>query len=122
MTPLDVIKKVKEIKPSVLNDSALLSFLNTVESKIRLIINDEKEFEAIPIENIGTAELFLDKKFDDIYLYYLASQIDYFTNDIDSYNNSIILYNTALTSYTNFYMYRRDERPTYKYDYEGAFK
>lgn len=121
MTPLQIISKVKEIKPSVLDDSALLSFLNIVEAKIRLIVNDETEFEPLKYENIATDKLFLDEKFSDIYLYYLASQIDYFTNDIDAYNNSITLYNSAMEAYTNFYMYRREERPTYSYDYKGVF-
>ncbi len=121
MTPSEIINKVKSIKPSVLDDSALLSFLNTCEAKVRLIINNQTEFTPFEFENIGTDTLFLEEMFSDLYLYYLASQIDYFTNDIASYNNSITLYNKVLADYSNYIAYRRTTSPTYKYDYEGAF-
>ncbi len=122
MKPIEIFKTVNDIKPSILDNSALLSFLNTVEAKLRKIVHDEKIYTPIPYEEIETAELLLEEEHKEIYLYYLASQIDYFINDIDSYNNSVELYNKALETYTRKIQSRKEKTPIYKYDYEGAFK
>lgn len=122
MKPIEVFKVVNDIKPSILENSALLSFLNTVEAKLRKIVHDEITYIPIKYEEIETAELLLDEEHKEIYLYYLASQVDYFTNDIDAYNNSVALYNEALDAYTRKIQSRKEKTPTYQYDYEGAFR
>lgn len=123
MTPQDVIKRINNIKPSVIESSVLLSFLNTVEAKIRLIINNELEFTPYKFENIETDTLFLDDKFSEIYIFYLSAQVDLFSNNIASYNNFITLYNNALAEYYNYVQYRKAAASTtYQYDYEGAYK
>lgn len=123
MTPQDVIKRINNIKPSVIESSVLLSFLNTVEAKIRLIINNEAEFTPYKFENIETDILFLDDKFSEIYIFYLSAQVDLYSNNIASYNNFITLYNNALAEYYNYVQYRKQTASTtYQYDYEGAFK
>jgi len=123
MTPSDVIKRINNIKPSVIESSVLLSFINTVEAKIRLIINDEEDFEPYKFENIETDTLFLDDKFAEIYIFYLSAQVDLFSNNIASYNNFITLYNNALAEYYNYMQFRKTAASTtYQYDYEGAFK
>ncbi len=122
MKPIEIFKTVNDIKPSILENSALLSFLNTVESKLRKKVHNEKTYTPIKYDEIEIAELLLDEEHKEIYLYYLASQVDYFTNDIDSYNNSITLFNSALEDYTKEVASRKKETPTYRYDYEGAFK
>lgn len=122
MTPSDIINKVKSIKPSVLEDSALLSFINKIEAKLRLIVNDEDAFNPIEYEDISKAGLLLDEKHSDIYLYYVASQIDLFTNDIASYNNFTMLFNDAMKDYMNYYKARKQPSPARQYDYKGAFR
>lgn len=123
MTPQDVIKRINNIKPSVIESSVLLSFLNTVEAKIRLIINTEEDFEPYEFENIETDNLFLDDKFSEIYIFYLSAQVDLYSNNIASYNNFITLYNNALAEYYNYMQFRKQAASTtYQYDYEGAFK
>lgn len=122
MTPLDIIKQVNSIKPSVLENSALLSFINRVEAKLRLIVNDEESFKPIKYEDIDEAQLLLDEKDSEIYFYYVASQIDLFTNDIDSYNNFAMLYSNAMAEYMNYIKSRKQSTKQYRYDYKGAFK
>ena len=121
MTPSQIINQVKSIKPSVLEDSALLSFLNRIEAKLRLIVLNETDFVPLEFENINTDTLLLGQEYSEIYEYYLCSQIDLYTNDIASYNNYTAMYNKVLTDYMNRYKSKNGTAATYKYDYEGAF-
>ncbi len=122
MTPLELIDRVREFKPCILENTALLSFLSTIEAKIRLIINNETGFESLKYENIDTDELLLTEEFAEVYIYYVASQIDLFSSDIPSYNNFTMLHNNAMREYMNYLKARKQLSPERRYDYEGAFK
>lgn len=122
MTPSDIINSVLKIKPSVLDTSALLSFLNRVEAKLQLILNDQAEFVPFKFENIATDTLLLGQEHSEIYEYYLCSQIDFYSNDIASYNNSTVMYNTAMIDYANEIKSRKAATTSLKFNYEGAFK
>lgn len=122
MTPLELIDRVREFKPCILENTALLSFLSTIEAKIRLIINNETEFESLKYENIDTDELLLTEEFAEVYIYYVASQIDLFSSDIPSYNNFTMLHNNAMREYMNYLKARKQLSPARSYDYEGAFR
>lgn len=122
MTPLELIDRVREFKPCILENTALLSFLSTIEAKIRLIINNETGFESLKYENIDTDELLLTEEFAEVYIYYVASQIDLFSSDIPSYNNFTMLHNNAMREYMNYTKARKQLSPARRYDYEGAFK
>lgn len=122
MTPLELIDRVREFKPCILENTALLSFLSTIEAKIRLIINNETGFESLKYENIDTDELLLTEEFAEVYIYYVASQIDLFSSDIPSYNNFTMLHNNAMREYMNYLKARKQLSPARRYDYEGAFR
>lgn len=122
MTPSEMINSVLQIKPSVLDTSALLSFLNRVEAKLRKKILNETSFAPLLFENIGTDTLLLDQEDSEIYEYYLCSQIDLHSNDIASYNNYTMMYNNAMAEYENRYKSKNGTVANYRYDYEGAFK
>jgi hypothetical protein len=122
MTPSEVLNQIKEIKPCILDNTVLLSFLSKIEAKIRLTANNDEEFESLKYENINTDELLLGEEHSEIYLYYVASQIDLFTNDIASYNNFTQLYNNAMEEYLDYLKSREQETSKYKYDYKGAFE
>lgn len=122
MTPLELIDRVREFKPCILENTALLSFLSTIEAKIRLIINNETGFESLKYENIDTDELLLTEEFAEVYIYYVASQIDLFSSDIPSYNNFTMLHNNAMREYMNILKARKQLSPARRYDYEGAFR
>jgi len=122
MTPSEILTNVSKIKPSVLDTSALLSFLNRVEAKLRKNILNEAVFVPLEFENIETDTLLLDQENSDIYEYYVCSQIDLHSNDIASYNNYTMMFNNALTDYMNRHKSVNGTASTYKYNYEGAFK
>jgi hypothetical protein len=100
MTPLELIDRVREFKPCILENTALLSFLS----------------------NIDTDELLLTEEFSEVYEYYVASQIDLYSNDIPSYNNFSMLHNNAMKEYMNYMKTRKQPSPVRQYDYKGAFK
>lgn len=122
MTPLELIDRVREFKPCILENTALLSFLSKVEAKLRLIINNEEEFKSLKYEEIDEFELLLPEEFSEIYEYYVASQIDLYSNDIPSHNNFITLYNNAMREYMNYLKSRIHSSPVRQYDIKGAFK
>lgn len=122
MTPLELIDRVREFKPCILENTALLSFLSKIEAKLRLIVNNETEFESLKYENIDTDELLLPEEFSEIYEYYVAAHIDLYSNDIPSFNNFTMLHNNAMKEYMNYMKTRKQTSPVRQYDYKGAFK
>ena len=50
-----------------------------------------------------TTELLVPAPYDDIYIRWLESQIDYTNGEYGKYNNSIAMYNAAYTAYANYY-------------------
>jgi hypothetical protein len=47
--------------------------------------------------------LLVPPPYDDIYLRWLETQIDYANGEYGKYNNSITMYNTAYSAYANYY-------------------
>ena len=109
MTPSQILKKVNDIKPCVLDNKVLLSFISIVEAKLRLIINNDAEFTTLKYENIDTDKLTLSEEYSKVYLYYVSSQIDLYSN------------NNAMDEYMKYVKSRKQTTPKKQYNYKGAF-
>ena len=57
-------------------------------------------------------ELLVPAPYDEIYLFWLESKIDYWNGEVGKYNNSITMYNTAYSAYEKYY--NRTHKPIQK--------
>lgn len=115
MTVIEIIQKIDEIKPNTLSQEEKMRFLTTVDQTVKKQIIDNH----VGGESVGFApytdgtsldrELLVPSPFDDIYLYWVAAQIDYWNDEIEGYNNNMGMYTNAYNEFANDY--RRTHMP-----------
>lgn len=109
MTILEAINRIDAIKPNGYGQPDKIRWLSTLDGIIKREIIDTHEgadgvsFEGYTENTILTKELLVPAPYDEIYLRYLETQIDYANGEYGKYNNSMSMYNTAYTAYANYY-------------------
>lgn len=109
MTITEAIRKVDAMKPNSYTESEKVAWLSKLDGAIKKeIIDTHEDGENIVFdgynENTPTdTELLVKAPYDDIYLYWLESRIDYYNGEYGRYNNSVTTYNAAYATYERFY-------------------
>lgn len=119
MTILEAINKIDSLKPNSYSQPEKLGWLSNIENRIHTEILKthepvpEEAFvpfdESTPLDTVLTAP----SPYDELYIYWLAAQIDMWNRETASYNNSIIMFSNAYTDYANYY--NREHRPVVKH-------
>lgn len=109
MTILEAINKVDNTKPNSYTQPEKVNWLSTLDGIIKNEIIDTHEGgEAIAFNgydsdtDLGTV-LLVPAPYDDIYIRWLESRIDYANGEYGKYNNSASAYNTAFKAYSRYY-------------------
>lgn len=116
MTIMDAIYRIDAIKPNSYSQSEKIKWLSTLDGVVKKEIIDthdecEKKGDCVKHMEFGgynentelSTKLLIPAPYDDIYLRWLESQIDYANGEYGKYNNSIAMYNTAYVAFTNYY-------------------
>ena len=109
MTILEAINRIDAIKPNSYGQPDKIRWLSTLDGIIkREIIDTHEGAEGVSFngytENTNlTTEMLVPAPYDEIYLRYLETQIDYANGEYGKYNNSMSMYNTAYKAYANYY-------------------
>lgn len=109
MTIMDCLNRIDTIKPNSYSQSEKIKWLSTLDGIIKAEIIDTHEGgENIPFKGYGddepiSTELLVPAPYDEIYLFWLESKIDYWNGEIDRYNNSIEMYNAAYAAFARHY-------------------
>ena len=109
MTIIEAIQKVDAMKPNGYSELEKVAWLSKLDGAIKKeIIDTHEDGENIVFdgynENTPTdTELLVKAPYDDIYLYWLESRIDYYNGEYGRYNNSVTTYNAAYAEYERFY-------------------
>ncbi|MBR2478919.1 MAG: hypothetical protein IKB47_00760 [Clostridia bacterium] len=115
MTIMECLNRIDTIKPNSYSQSEKIKWLSTLDGIIKTEIIDTHEGgEKIPFKGYGddepiSTELLVPPPYDEIYLFWLESKIDYWNGEIDRYNNSNEMYNAAYTSFARYY--NRSNKP-----------
>lgn len=109
----EILAEIDLIRPNAYTDGEKIALLNTIEGRVYTDIYQkaedfEGEFEPFT-EGEEERELSVPVPFTDLYLYYIASRIDYFNGDVGRYNDSIVLYNDAWDMFAAYY--RENHKP-----------
>lgn len=109
MTIMEAINRIDAIKPNGYSQSDKVRWLSTLDGFIKAHIIDTHEgsdavvFDGYTEETNLTTKLLVPAPFDEIYLFWLESKIDYWNGEMGRYNNSISMYNTAYTEFEKYY-------------------
>lgn len=109
MTIIEAITKVDAFKPNNYTQLDKIKWLSQLDGAIKATIIDTHEGGGDVIFNgydgatpIGTV-LLVPAPYDDIYIKWLESQIDYNNAEYGKYNNSSTAYNTAYSAFERYY-------------------
>lgn len=109
MTIIEAINRIDAIKPNSYSQSEKVKWLSTLDGIIKTEIVDTHEgaegstFSGYNDDTNINMKLLVPAPYDDIYLFWLESKIDYWNGELGRYNNSIVMYNTAYSVYEKYY-------------------
>ena len=109
MTINEAISKIDDYKSNVYSQEDKIWWLSRVDGMIKRLIIDAHEggesvyFEGYTEKTDLTTELLVPHPFDNMYLYWLEAQIDYYNGELKKYNNSITMFNSAFASFESDY-------------------
>lgn len=109
MTIMEVINRIDAIKPNVYSQDEKVKWLSTLDGMIKTNIIDTHEggegvvFNGYAEDTVLTTKLLVPYPFDDIYLFWLESKIDYWNGETGRYNNSISMYNASYAEFERYY-------------------
>jgi hypothetical protein len=118
MTIIEAINRIDAVNPNNYTQPEKVAWLSTLDGVIKKEIIDTHEgaeavtFSGYKEDTPLDTELLVPAPYDEVYLFWLQSKIDYWNGDMGKYNNSIMMYNQA---YENFEKaYNREHKPISK--------
>lgn len=109
MTLIEAINRIDLIKPNTLERLEKTRWLSTLDGIIKSMIIDTHEggesveFKGYDEDTDPTTVLLVPAPFDEIYLFWLESKINYWNGEYERYQNSMIMYNTAYAAFEQHY-------------------
>ena len=122
MTIMDALYRIDGLKPNSYSQSDKIKWLSSLDGVIKSEIIDTHEdgedivFNGYDENTEITTKLIVPAPYDDIYLRWLESQIDYANGEYGKYNNTSKAYNDAYSLFERYY--NRTHMPKSK----GKFK
>lgn len=115
MTIIEAIQAIDSQKPNNYSEVEKIKWLSKLDGIIKKeIIDTHENGESIEFtgydENTPIdTEMLVSSPYEDVYIYWLESRIDYANAEYAKYNNSTTMFNTAYASFAN--AYNRDHMP-----------
>lgn len=109
MTIIEAINRIDLLKPNTYTQIEKVRWLSTLDSTIKTEIVDTHEggesvtFTEYDTSTPTTTQLLVPAPYDEIYLFWLESKIDYWNGEYGKYNNSISMFNAAYSTYEKHY-------------------
>lgn len=109
MTIIEAINRIDSVKPNGYTQAEKMRWLSTLDGIIKTNIIDTHEgaegvsFDGYTEETLLTTKLLVPAPYDEMYLFWLESKIDYWNGELGRYNNSISMYNAAFAEFQRYY-------------------
>lgn len=109
MTIIEAIRKIDELKPNTYTQEEKTAWLSTVEGMIKHeIIDTHMDGEKIFFDGYNAdtpvdTEMIVYPPYDELYILWLESKIDYTNGEYVKYNNAVIRYNEVFQQFANDY-------------------
>lgn len=112
----ELFTTVDQLRPNAFTDAEKIRMVNTVEGRIYKDILSKYEGEEpifIPFEEgQEERELAVPVPYTDVYVFYLASMMDFYNSDSSRYNDSMVLYNQAWNEFQAYYLQTHTPKQT----------
>lgn len=108
MTIIEAINRIDDLKPNSYTYLEKIGWLSKLDGTIKKNIIDTHEdgeditFTGYNNDTPDDTELLVKAPYDEIYLYWLESRIDYYNGEMAKYNNSAAMFNNAYAEYANY--------------------
>lgn len=107
----EAIAEVDSLKPNMYEEGEKIKWLSRLDSRIwQDIVLTHRRLEGETPETFtpytaqdGEKELLVGEPYDEIYVTWLAAQIDYNNMELDSFNNSNAMFESLFTAFRNAY-------------------
>ena len=109
MTIIEAINRIDTLKPNTYAQETKVYWLSKLDGIIfdKIIKTHEgaemEQFNGYSAETPIDTKLIVSAPYDDIYLRWLETQIDYANGEFARYNNGVQAYNDAYTAYFRYY-------------------
>lgn len=109
MTLMDAIYRIDNLKPNSYSQEEKIKWLSALDGTIKAEIIDTHEgvegvaFNGYNENTVLTTEMLVPHPYDELYIRWLETQIDYHNGEYGKYNNSMAMYNSAYNSFANYY-------------------
>lgn len=109
MTIIEAINQIDKIKPNAYSDDQKVKWLGILDGLVKKLIIDTHEggegieFNGYNDETDLDTELLVPAPFDEIYIRWLESKIDYTNGEYARYNNTAQAYQAEWDRYRNHY-------------------
>lgn len=109
MTLIEAINRIDTVKPNTYSLDEKVRWLSTLDSMVKTeIIDTHEDGESVSFCGYGketphTTVLLVPAPFDEMYLFWLESKIDYWNGEHDKYNSSITMFNNMYGEYATYY-------------------
>ena len=109
MTINEALGRIDALRPNKYTKEEKIAWLSHLDGMIiaQLINNyedgDDIYFYGYDSDTDGETELIVPSPWDNLYILWLESQIDYANSDYEHYNNSVKMYNEAYEAYARHY-------------------
>lgn len=109
MTIIEAINRIDALKPNTYAEREKVFWLSLIDETIkREIIDTHEGAEAVTFTGYDedtdmNTVLLAPSPYDELYLYWLESKIDYYNGETGKFNNSITMFNHMYEAYERFY-------------------
>lgn len=109
MTIMEAINRIDAVKPNSYPQGEKIRWLNALDGMVKSKVIDTHEggntavFNGYTEDTPLATELLVPAPYDEMYLFWLESKIDYSNGETGRYNNSISMFNNAYAEYANYY-------------------
>ena len=109
MTIIEAINQINHLRPNNYTQQEKIFWLSELDGVVKAEILDATEegrgiaFSGYDDNSSLHTSLLIPPPYDEIYLFWLASRIDFWNSEYDLYNNSILMFNTAFKAYHDHY-------------------
>lgn len=109
MTIIEAINRINILKPNTFTQSEKVKWLSTLDGIIKIEIIDahvgaeQVTFNGYDDNTDLSTELLVPAPYDELYLFWLESNIDYWNGEYGKYNNSLQTYKDAYSDFARYY-------------------
>lgn len=109
MTLIEAINRLDSLKPNGYTQSEKVAWLSDLDGMIKNQVidthegSDEVVFKEYTDDTPLDTELIVKSPYDDLYIHWMESKIDYANGEYVKYNNSITRYNDIYQAFANDY-------------------